>query len=130
MVLTGDLGAAHAGLDVQRLVMVFSPQLNIAERITAARRMLARAGQWQPAHGGVRCLCGLPIDLTLPITDFPAPLRDRTAAVMEWLRGARRAAARRELALADTGGFPAIRGELPSPTAPRRRRADYRTRTR
>ncbi len=116
-VIMGDLGAAHAGLDVQRLVMVLSPRLDSSERVIAARRMLARAGRPQPADLPLAvCLCGLVLDLNLPITGFPAQ-RDRAEAVRRWLKGARRATparetADRELALADTGGFPAIRIEL------------------
>jgi hypothetical protein len=94
--------------------MVLSPNLSIAERITAARRLLTGAGREQPAIlDEVICLCGLLLDLTLPIIEFPGQRRDTTRSVWLWLRGARRPTASRELALADTGGFPAIRGELP-----------------
>ena len=119
-VLVGDLGAAHAGLDVQRLVMVLSPKLDVAERVVAARRMLAGAGRQQPPGVPLEviCLCGLLLDFSLPITGFPVQRRDRVTAVRLWLKGARKDAGRpaaRELALADTGGFPAIRGELGPP---------------
>jgi hypothetical protein len=107
-VITGDLGAAHAGLDVQRLVMVLSPRLDITERITAARRMLGRAGRPQPPDLlAAVCLCGLMLDLRLPVSSFPAQDRDRARAVRLCLKGTRKPASR-ELALADTGGFPAI----------------------
>ncbi len=120
-VLMGDLGAAHAGLDVQRLVMVLSPRLDITERVVAARRMLARAGRPQPAYLPLEviCLCGVMLDLGLPITGFPAEQPDRTQAVRLWLKGHRKPPASRELALADTGGFPAIRLELPAPLTDR-----------
>jgi hypothetical protein len=116
-VIMGDLGAAHAGLDAQRLVMVLSPRLDITERVLAARRMLARAGRQQPAAFPLEaiCLCGLMLDLNLPITAFPAQNHDPAQTVRKWLKGHRKPAASRELALADTGGFPAIRLELPAP---------------
>ncbi len=113
-VIMGDLGAAHAGLDMQRLVMVLSPKLDITERVVAARRMLARAGRPQPPFPvEAICLCGAMLDLGLPIAGFPAQHRDRRETVRLWLQGTPKAG-QRELALADTGGFPAIRMELPA----------------
>lgn len=111
-ILVGDLGAAHAGLDVQRLVMVLSPRLEISERIIAARRMLAKAGRSQPViPWEAICICGLMLDLTLPIASFPAPRRDRAKTVRAWLKIPVKPV-NRELALADTGGFPVIRTDL------------------
>ena len=76
-VIVGDLGAAQAGLDTRRLVMVLSPGLDITERIVAARRMLARARRPQPVFPlEAVCLCGVMLDVALPITGFPARRRD------------------------------------------------------
>jgi hypothetical protein len=82
-VLMGDLGAAHAGLDVQRLVMVLSPRLSIAERVIAARRLLARAGQQQTTSvsGEATCLCGVALNLALPIAEFPGRQGDLARSI-------------------------------------------------
>jgi hypothetical protein len=72
-VVLGNIGQAHAGLDMRHLVLVLSPGLDDVERIEAARRILTQAGQQQPCRSplAVVCLCGLLIDLTLPIESFP-----------------------------------------------------------
>ena len=106
-VLAGDLGAAHLGLDVQRLVMVLSPHLDKVQRVVLARRALARAGQEQPVamSSEVICLCGLLLDLTLPMMLFPA---QRSSSPQPAAGG--------ELVLeASTGSFPAVNtGSFPA----------------
>ena len=66
MVVAGDLGAAHVGLDLQRLVLAFAPGLTDPERTLLARRVLARAGRPQPVHTTSRviCLCAADLDVS------------------------------------------------------------------
>ena len=67
-VLSGDLGAAQAGLDLSLLTMVLSPDLDPDDRVFAARWMLTRAGVPQPDDelDTVVCLCGSALSLESP----------------------------------------------------------------
>jgi hypothetical protein len=106
-VLAGDLGPADIGLDIPLSVMVLSRHLALRERVILARRVLAAAGMEQPGNlsADVICLCGLLLDLTLPIFCLPPPGGPSVP------RAAGGSPAVRELAAASTGEFPAIRDE-------------------
>ena len=111
-VILGDLGAAHAGLDVSRLTMVFSPHTNPVERTMAARWLLSKAGQPQSFNrrDEIICLCGLLLDLTLPVFLFPQVRPTSTGRVSGFGPIRPPADVGRELVLeASTGGFPALR---------------------
>jgi hypothetical protein len=74
-VLTSDLGPAHAGLDTEHHLLVFSPALTSSERVLLARRALAAAGQKQPPEqGNVLCLCGSDLDVLQPDPDAACSL--------------------------------------------------------
>lgn len=70
---------------MQRLMLILSPHLDRAERVYAARRVLAKAGQKQPSiNQEVICLCGLLLDLTLPVLCMPVQRRQALKAMLEY----------------------------------------------
>jgi len=97
-----------------------STRLDNAQQVSLARRVLANAGQEQSPDGLVTCLCGLLLDLALPIEFFPSAGVVMTSTVPQ----AAPVMPAGELDPADGGrclvleeaatiGFPAIRDPLP-----------------